>query len=152
MTDEDIKRMRRDCSEYEVTNSCNLIAALEYVAELKAALAAALEELETNEKSWEAASDESYRQGYVRGAETARTAAIEEAARLCEKGGYVVGFLVLLRALAPLPASLVVLERETLEKVKAALKDAIDDLPRQHTVREHCITALAAIEGRVVTG
>ncbi len=99
------------------------------VKELQAALATAREELvrhEASDKEWEKECDAFYLSVFKRGVASGRATALEEAAQWIEVHSYSSAihpdnYAEAIRALAPLPASVVVLPVETIEKVRDAL-------------------------------
>ncbi len=128
------------------------------LADAKAALATARAELaqhEASDKEWETESDAHYTRAYKRGAETARALAMEEAARRIEETWLLTDDAVDLgaddiRAIAPLPPTLVVLEREVVEQVKAALRGVETGCDPLSVPLEPMATvraALSALEG-----
>ncbi len=125
--------------------------------EVETALAVAREDLETAAKVDRALEEEAAHLRKLRN--EARAAAIEEAADIGSGADSCVmnhQIAERIRALATLPASLCVVERENLEKVRGAMRGVIDfyDLDLQgdetagtaYEVAEACVAALALLE------
>ncbi len=109
------------------TDPAEVLALIDALATARAELA----QHEASDKEWERESDAHYTRAYKRGAETARALAMEEAARRLETARLQVApefhalfdaLPELIRRLAPLPSTLVVLEKSVVEQAKAALR------------------------------